>query len=47
MVGLQAGAPNEVRRALAGEWPVNVVNWAVKGNNRAGLCLESGKDKFK
>jgi D-3-phosphoglycerate dehydrogenase len=37
MVGLQAGAPNEVRRVLTGEWPVNVVNKAVKGKNRAGL----------
>jgi D-3-phosphoglycerate dehydrogenase len=37
MVGLQAGAPNEVRRVLAGEWPVNVVNKAVKGKTRAGL----------
>jgi D-3-phosphoglycerate dehydrogenase len=37
MAGLQAGAPNEVRRVLSGEWPVNVVNPAVKGNNRAGL----------
>jgi len=37
MVGLQAGAPNEVRRVLTGEWPVNVVNKAVKGRNRAGL----------
>ena len=37
MVGLQAGAPGEVRRALTGEWPVNVVNKAVKGRNRAGL----------
>ncbi|MCC7484778.1 MAG: C-terminal binding protein [Burkholderiales bacterium] len=37
MVGLQEGAPNEVRRVLAGEWPVNVVNRAVKGKNRAGL----------
>ena len=37
MVGLQAGAPNEVRRVLSGEWPVNVVNRAVKGKNRAGL----------
>jgi D-3-phosphoglycerate dehydrogenase len=37
MVGLQSGAPNEVRRVLAGEWPVNVVNRAVKGRNRAGL----------
>jgi D-3-phosphoglycerate dehydrogenase len=24
MVGLQSGAPNEVRRVLTGEWPVNV-----------------------
>ena len=37
MVGLQAGAPNEVKRVLTGEWPVNVVNKAVKGKNRAGL----------
>src|SRR5688572_26358480 len=37
MVGLQAGAPNEVRRVLTGEWPVNVVNRAVKAKNRAGL----------
>ena len=37
LVGLQAGAPNEVRRVLTGEWPVNVVNRAVKGRNRAGL----------
>jgi len=37
MIGLQAGAPNEVRRVLSGEWPVNVVNPAVKGKNRAGL----------
>ena len=37
MVGLQAGAPGEVRRALTGEWPVNVVNKAVRGQNRAGL----------
>ncbi len=37
MVGLQAGAPNEVRRVLAGEWPVNVVNRSVKEKNRAGL----------
>ncbi len=37
MVGLQAGAPNEIRRVLTGEWPVNVVNQAVKGKNRAGL----------
>ena len=37
MKGLQAGAPGEVRRVLTGEWPVNVVNRAVKGRNRAGL----------
>ncbi|TMH63576.1 MAG: C-terminal binding protein [Betaproteobacteria bacterium] len=37
LVGLQAGAPREVRRVLTGEWPVNVVNPAVKGKNRAGL----------
>jgi D-3-phosphoglycerate dehydrogenase len=37
MVGLQAGAPAEVRRVLTGEWPVNVVNPAVKGKCRAGL----------
>jgi D-3-phosphoglycerate dehydrogenase len=37
MVGLQAGAPGEVRRVLTGEWPINVVNRAVKGRNRAGL----------
>ena len=37
MVGLQAGAPGEVRRVLTGQWPVNVVNRAVKGKNRAGL----------
>ena len=37
MEGLQRGAPNEVRRVLEGEWPVNVVNRAVKKNNRAGL----------
>ena len=35
--GLQAGAPNEVRMALQGEWPKNVVNKAVKDNNRAGI----------
>jgi D-3-phosphoglycerate dehydrogenase len=37
MVGLQVGAPGEVRRVLTGEWPVNVVNPAVKGRTRAGL----------
>jgi D-3-phosphoglycerate dehydrogenase len=37
MVGLQSGAPSEVRRVLSGEWPRNVVNPAVRGRNRAGL----------
>jgi len=37
LVGLQAGAPGEVRRVLTGEFPVNVVNKAVRGKNRAGL----------
>lgn len=37
MVGLQAGAPAEVKRVLSGEWPINVVNPAVRGRNRAGL----------
>jgi D-3-phosphoglycerate dehydrogenase len=37
MRGLQAGAPGEVRRVLAGEWPLNVVNREVKKKNRAGL----------
>ena len=37
LIGLQAGAPSEVRRVLMGEWPVNVVNRDVKGKNRAGL----------
>ena len=37
MVGLQAGAPGEVKRVLSGEWPINVVNRAVKGQNRAKL----------
>ena len=37
MVGLQAGAPNEVRRVLTGQWPVNVVNPAVKGKARADI----------
>ena len=37
MVGLQSGAPGEVRRVLSGEWPINVVNRAVRGKNRAGL----------
>ncbi|HKC54448.1 MAG TPA: NAD(P)-dependent oxidoreductase, partial [Burkholderiales bacterium] len=37
MAGLQAGAPGEVRRVLSGEWPLNVVNPAVKAKNRASL----------
>ncbi len=37
MVGLQSGAPSEVRRVLTGQWPVNVVNPAVRGKSRAGL----------
>ena len=37
LVGLQAGAPNQVRRVLMREWPMHVVNPAVKGKNRAGL----------
>jgi D-3-phosphoglycerate dehydrogenase len=37
LVGLQAGAPSEVRRVLTGEWPVHVVNQAVRGKTRAGL----------
>jgi D-3-phosphoglycerate dehydrogenase len=37
LVGLQAGAPGEVRRVLSREWPINVVNPAVRGKNRAGL----------
>ncbi len=37
MAGLQAGAPGEIRRILQGEWPKNVVNKAVKDNNRAGI----------
>lgn len=37
MKGLQAGAPGEVHRVLSGEWPINVVNRAVKGKSRAGL----------
>jgi D-3-phosphoglycerate dehydrogenase len=37
MAGLQAGAPGEVRRVLQGQWPLNVVNPAVRGRNRAGL----------
>ncbi len=37
MAGLQAGAPGEVRRVLTGQWPLHVVNPAVKGRSRAGL----------
>ena len=37
LAGLQAGAPGEVLRVLTGQWPVNVVNRAVKGKSRAGL----------
>ena len=37
MGGLQRGAPSEVRRVLEGKWPINVVNQAVKKNNRAGI----------
>ncbi|WP_431266989.1 C-terminal binding protein [Dankookia sp. P2] len=37
LVGLQAGAPSEVARVLRGEWPVNVVNPAVRGRSRSGL----------
>jgi D-3-phosphoglycerate dehydrogenase len=37
MAGLQACAPGDVRRVLTGEWPVNVVNGAVKGKSRAGM----------
>ncbi len=37
MKGLQAGAPGEVKRVLSGQWPINVVNPAVKGKSRAGL----------
>lgn len=34
---LQSGAPSEVRRVLEGVWPKNVVNPAVRKNNRAGI----------
>jgi D-3-phosphoglycerate dehydrogenase len=37
LVGLQAGAPGEVKRVLSGEWPINVVNKDVRGRNRAGI----------
>ena len=37
VAALQSGAPDEVRRLLTGNWPVNVVNVDVKLRNRAGL----------
>jgi D-3-phosphoglycerate dehydrogenase / 2-oxoglutarate reductase len=37
MKGLQAGAPSEVARVLSGQWPVNVVNPAVRGRSRAAI----------
>ncbi|MFM0342334.1 hypothetical protein [Paraburkholderia fungorum] len=37
LAGLQSGAPGEVRGVLEGQWPINVVNPAVRGKNRAGL----------
>jgi len=37
LIGLQAGAPGEVRRVLTGQWPLHVVNREVQGKNRAGL----------
>jgi len=43
MVGLQEGAPNEVRRVLTGEWPVNVVNPAVRGKTRAKIAAPKAK----
>jgi len=45
MVGLQEGAPNEVRRVLTGEWPVNVVNPAVRGKTRAKIAAPKAKAK--
>ncbi len=45
MVGLQEGAPNEVRRVLTGEWPVNVVNPAVRGKTRAKIAAPRTKAK--
>jgi len=45
MVGLQEGAPNEVRRVLTGEWPVNVVNPAVRGKTRAKIAAPKTKAK--
>lgn len=43
MVGLQEGAPNEVRRVLTGQWPVNVVNPAVRGKTRAKIAAPKAK----
>jgi len=45
MVGLQEGAPNEVRRVLTGQWPVNVVNPAVRGKTRAKIAAPKAKAK--
>ncbi len=45
MVGLQEGAPNEVRRVLTGEWPVNVVNPDVRGKTRAKIAAPKAKAK--
>ncbi|MGB8433840.1 MAG: C-terminal binding protein [Burkholderiales bacterium] len=45
MVGLQEGAPNEVRRVLTGEWPVNVVNPSVRGKTRAKIAAPKAKTK--
>lgn len=45
MVGLQEGAPNEVRRVLTGEWPVNVVNPDVRGKTRAKIAAPKAKVK--
>jgi D-3-phosphoglycerate dehydrogenase len=47
MVGLQEGAPNEVRRVLTGEWPVNVVNPAVRGKTRAKIAAPKAKSGSK
>jgi D-3-phosphoglycerate dehydrogenase / 2-oxoglutarate reductase len=45
MIGLQEGAPNEVRRVLTGEWPVNVVNPEVRGKTRAKIAAPKAKTK--
>jgi D-3-phosphoglycerate dehydrogenase len=45
MVGLQEGAPNEVRRVLTGQWPVNVVNPDVRGRTRAKIAASKAKVK--